>query len=194
MPTKQQPVRKGRSRHRLWPSGVHIAPYLSPAGRFVLVAIGRPNYFVIASEVMSLRGARSNGDPRGSCYTSWMLEPCEPQDGLIPFLNPKNAGLRGRALETLLWSRGVHLAPWQGGYECGDTLGVGRPMIAVDAGHRLVAEMMVPNGGDAEAVRRDLLAILESVEASSETDDAQPAESWPDDDDEGETWRRSARE
>jgi hypothetical protein len=154
---------------------VHVAPYLSPSGRFVLIAIGELKFVMVSAEVSSLgclRGESTALHPDLGYPTS-ILEPRSDRtgDGAIPFLMSLGALKGGRPLDALLWSRGVHLAPWRDAYQCGDELGYGRPMIAIDDRRRLVAEMMVPDGADPEPVRRDLLAILEAVEER----DAEPA-------------------
>lgn len=162
----QQPARRSRGRSKLWPEGLHIAPYLSPNGRFVLVALGRRSWFVVAAEVTSLAGSRQDGgdEPSSRC-SARVLEPSTNHAGMIPFISPYCAGLRGRSLDALLWSRGVHAAPWRCCLTHAGKVLTGRPLIAVDAQRRLVAEMLVPDGEDPAAVRRDLLAVLEATEA-----------------------------
>ena len=172
-PPKTSPAtpRRGRAtrgRSKLWPAGVHIAPYLSPTGRFVLVAIGEDSFVTVAAEVSTLEDHRSRatqGRPDIGYPTS-ILEP-QPDGrrrGSIPFLGSLGALNGGRPLDALLWPRGVHLIPWRDAFQCGDELGFGRPMVAIDARRRVIAEMMVPDGADPEPVRRDLAAILEAVE------------------------------
>jgi len=166
------PIRTPRGRSRLWPAGVHVAPFLSTNGRFVLVAIGRSNLFMVAAEVSSLhcgrgRGTRIHPDLG---YPAWILEPQQNRrDGTIPFLRSLAALNGGRPLETLLWPRGVHYAPWRDAYDAAGQMGLGRPMLAIDSHRRLVAEMIVPDGSDPAPVRRDLLAILEAAEAAALT-------------------------
>ena len=166
------PIRTPRGRSRLWPAGVHVAPFLSSTGRFVLAAIGRSHLFMVAAEVASLDGGRCTGTRihPDLGYPTWILEPQRNHpDGSIPFLRSLGALNGGRPLEALLWPRGVYFAPWRDAYDANGKMGLGRPMLAIGANRRLVAEMIVPDGADPAPVRRDLLAILEAVEAGSLT-------------------------
>lgn len=171
------PGRTRRVRSGFWSPGVHVAPFLSCSGRFILVAIGRAHLFMVAAEVAALEdgpGLGTSAHPDLS-YPAWILEPQKTRttngaiaDIGIPFLRSLGALNGGRPLDALLWSRGVHLAPWRNAYDTGGELGHGRPMLAIDGRHRLVAEIVLPDGADPEPVHRDLLAILEAAEAISQ--------------------------
>jgi hypothetical protein len=104
-----------------------------------------------------------------------------------------------------LWARGVHRAPWRVLYGLTLTdvdceVHIGGALVAVDARHRLVAEMVVPDAADEPAVQRSLEAILETVEESAGEgsedgistdgyvdpyDDGNPDDHWC-----GEDWKR----
>jgi hypothetical protein len=181
----------------LWPLGIHVAPYLSPSGRLVFVALSREGYLEIAAEATQLTGARRGQGgkiPAHRKYGSpgaWILEPSENHDDLPPFIALR---LRKRERAALLWDRGVHLAPWFTSADCGDAHCWGRPMVAVDARHRLVAEMLLPDGEDPEPVRSALLAVLEANEGSTpvyrDSIESEDSEDDDDDDSEGEAWKQ----
>lgn len=165
------PTRASRGHSRLWSPGVHVAPFLSATGRFILVAIGRSNLLMVAAEVAALEDGRGLGTRvhPDLTYPAWILEPRRGADGAvadstIPFLHSLSALNGGRPLDALLWARGVHLAPWRDAYDSEGELAYGRPMLAIDTRHRLVAEMVLPEDGDPDPLRRDLLEVLDAVE------------------------------
>ncbi len=164
------PARRAKPKNKMWAEGVHIAPFLSPAGRLVLVGIGRPHYVMVVLEATALEGSQGNGgdvpwNMKNRLYAASSLQPfCNAEfGGSIPVLTH----LSRRAHAALLWPRGVHFAPWRSSYMCGAELGFGRPMIAIDKRNRMVAEMIVPDGEDTEVVRAILTATLEAFEETA---------------------------
>ena len=93
-----------------------------------------------------------------------------------------NAGIETDA--SLLLPRGVHVAPWRVG---------GRPIyLAIDSRHRCVARVQFGIRDTVPGIVRDLLLVIESLEAG-ELDNA-PDRGWVDNDDShdaGEEWKRA---
>lgn len=168
---------------KLLQAGLHVAPFLSPAGRLVLLAISKNHHLDVAVEIQQMTGCRRYGSDyefnqadqsarfyARNCLSAWSLEPQAEQHGYIPYLNPGNAGPGHRALARIQLAPGVHLAPWSaswhgpaGGYR---TI---RPLLAIDEHHRLVAEMnALPE--DVESARRELMAFLATPSDPDEID------------------------
>lgn len=200
----------------LLPAGLHVAPFLSPAGRLVVLAIGQGHYLQVAAEIQQMAGCRNaNADnafaltgqagafalagqvtnPPASALSEWILEPQAAQGGYIPFLNPGNAGPGRRALARIQLAPGVHEAPWLASWSRWKGYRTIRPLLAIDADHHLVAEMNVlPE--DVESARRDLAAFLAAPSDPDERDpsaDARYVDPYDDgepDDCCGEHWKR----
>lgn len=136
------------TRSNLLPVGPHIAPFLSPAGKAVLLAMDLGGRLLAMAEVSDLRGSHQQADvglPGGP--------------GTIDDAASFYAALedwRGRFLP-----RGVHIAPWRTGMRRQVLT-----LLAVDSRGRLVAKMDAPSPRRVTEVERDLRAVLDAVEGS----------------------------
>jgi hypothetical protein len=136
------------TRPNILPVGPHLAPFLSPSGKAVLLAMDIGGRLLAMAEVAELRGTHRQPDiglPGGPGTI----------DDAASFYGALKEW-RGRFLR-----RGVHIAPWRSGLRR-EVL----TLLAIDALGRLVARMDAPRPRDVPAVERNLHAVLEAVEAS----------------------------
>ena len=194
MPRQLKHPAAATTRAKLLRRGVHVAPFFSPNGRLVLLAIDRGHLCVLIAEITGLsgRGTLCEG-LRGCDLHVGLLEPC-PSQGKIPFLNPGN----DRALSRLLLPKGVHLAPWRvciwdEATRCSSAAEV---LLAIDERHRLVAQMTAALG-QRESARRELSAFLDAATDAEGESAGDPSSGYVDpyddgnpDDCCGEGWKR----
>lgn len=152
-------------RYKMLGAGVHLAPFLSPAGRAMLAVIGPTGALgglVELTAVAPVADTHRHTDPRtGTVRTlgaaRWLTDPDHV---------PNTLTWTG----TALLPAGVHYAPWRI-LEAGER---GRCLVAVDDRGRLVARMDVTSGdvGELLEARRDLETLLEVVAGAPDLTEA----------------------
>lgn len=126
-------------RGRMLGPGYHVAPFLSPNGKLVLLAMDIGGRLLGMAEVTRMIGRHSREDARGRYTINDAAQFRSPRESFGP----------------RLWHRGVYVAPWRNAPA--DTV-----LVAVDGCNRLVATMTANGPSEVPGVRRDLGALLDT--------------------------------
>ncbi len=137
------------------PVGPHIAPFFSPDGKAVLLAVDLGGRLLAMAEVAHLLGSHQQPDAMGLPDGVAATGPLGVMDDAGSFYRALD-GWRGRFLR-----RGVHIAPWRSGLQHKVLT-----LLAVDSRGRLVAKMDAQRPRDVPDVERHLRAVLDAVEES----------------------------